>query len=116
MLVDGIVAGEGNGPLNCDPVHADVLIFGTNPASVDAACAVLMGFDPEKIPVVRNAFRCRHYPIADWDWCDVRLVSNKPEWNGLLPDIPYESTFHFRPHFGWVGQIERAPTAQPVHA
>jgi uncharacterized protein (DUF362 family) len=112
VLVDGILAGEGNGPLNPDPVVANVLIFGTNPASVDAACAVLMGFDPEKIPLVRQAFRCKHYPIADWDWRDVRLVSNKPEWNGPLPEIPYETTFHFRPHFGWVGQIERAPAAK----
>jgi uncharacterized protein (DUF362 family) len=116
VLVDGIIAGEGNGPLNCDPVPAGVVIFGTNPASVDAACAVLMGFDPEKIPIVRNAFRCKHYPIAEWDWRDVRLVSNKPEWNGLLPDIPHESTFHFRPHFGWVRQIERTPAARPLHA
>ncbi len=116
VLVDGILAGEGNGPLNCDPVPAGVLIFGTNPASVDAACAVLMGFDPEKIPVVRNAFRCKHYPIADWDWREVRLVSNKPEWNGLLPEIPHESTYHFRPHFGWVGHIERAAAAHLSHA
>jgi hypothetical protein len=114
VLVDGIVAGEGNGPLNPDPVAAKVLIFGTNPASVDAACAVLMGFDPEKIPLVRQAFRCRHYPLAEWDWRDVHLVSNKPEWNGLLPEVPYESTFHFKPHFGWVGHIEREPAIQPA--
>jgi len=107
VFVDGILAGEGRGPMNPDPVRAGIVVFGTNPASVDAACAILMGFDPEKIPIIRQAFRCRHYPIADWDWRDVRLVSNKPEWNGLLPTIPYESTFRFKPHFGWKGCIER---------
>ncbi len=107
VLVDALVAGEGSGPMNPDPVEAGMLIFGTNPASVDAACAVLMGFDPEKIPIVRQAFRCEHYPIADWDWRDVELVSNKPEWCGKLDAISPESTFHFEPHFGWKGHVER---------
>jgi hypothetical protein len=78
-----------------------------NPASVDAACAYLMGFDPERIPIVRQAFRCQHYPVAEWEWRDVRLVSNKPEWNRLLPEIDDRATFHFEPHFGWAGHIER---------
>lgn len=114
VLVDGIIAGEGRGPMNPDPVHSGIVVFGTDPASVDAACAVLMGFDPEKIPIIRQAFRCEHFPLADGDWRDVRLVSNKPEWNGLLPDIPYEATFHFEPHFGWKGHIERTPTRRGV--
>ncbi len=110
VLVDGIIAGEGNGPMNTDPVHSGIVVFGTNAASVDAACAVLMGFDPEKIPIIRQAFLCKHFPLADWDWRDVKLVSNKPEWNGLLPAIPSEATFHFEPHFGWKGHIERRET------
>ncbi|TES88232.1 MAG: DUF362 domain-containing protein, partial [Desulfobacteraceae bacterium] len=81
-LVDGIIAGAGRGPMNPDPVYAGLLAFGINPASVDAACAVIMGFDPDKIPIVRNAFRCQHYPIAEWDWRDVVIVSNRDDWNG----------------------------------
>ena len=108
VLVDGIIAGEGRGPMNPDAVPAALVVFGTNPASVDAACALLMGFDPEKIPIIRQAFRCHQYPLAEWGWHDVRLMSNRAEWNGLLPDIPAESTFRFEPHFGWSGHIERA--------
>jgi len=107
VLVDGIIAGEGSGPMNPDPVYSGAVAFGTNAASVDAACAVLIGFDPEKIPIVRQAFRCKHFPLTDWDWKDVKLVSNKPEWNGLLTDIPFKDTFHFEPHFGWKSHIER---------
>jgi uncharacterized protein (DUF362 family) len=114
VLVDGLIAGEGRGPMNPDPVPAGVVAFGTHPASVDAACAYLMGFDPARIPIVHQAFRCRHYPLAEWDWPDVRLVSNRPEWNGALPGIPDESTFHFRTHFGWTGRIERAATPREV--
>lgn len=107
VMVDGVIAGEGRGPLNPDPVQAGILIFGLHPGSVDATCAYLMGFDPELIPIVRESFRCRHYPLAEWNWSDVSLVSTHPEWNGLLREIPDEATFHFRPHFGWSGHIER---------
>lgn len=107
VLVDGLIAGEGSGPLNPDPVHAGTLIFGSNPPSVDAACAWLMGFDPEKIPIVRQAFQVRQYPLVDHDWRDVELISNVAAWNNLLVDVPEESVFHFEPHFGWKGQVER---------
>jgi len=108
VIVDGIVAGQGSGPLNPDPVEAGLVMFGTNPASVDAACAVLMGFDPDRIPIVRNAFRARALALAEWHWRDVRAVSNRPEWNRPLGEIDPDSTFHFEPHFGWKGHIERS--------
>ena len=107
VIVDGIIAGEGRGPINPDPVPAGIVVFGTHPASVDAACAYLMGYDPEAIPIIRQAFLCRQYPLAEWSWRDVRLVSNRPEWNGLLPEFADKCTFHFEPHFGWKGNIER---------
>ncbi|MCA9951993.1 MAG: DUF362 domain-containing protein, partial [Anaerolineales bacterium] len=108
VLVDGILAGEGRGPMNPDPVPAGIIVFGIHPASVDAACAYLMGFDPENIPIVRQAFLCDHFPLAQWNWRDVTLLSNKPAWNGILPDIPDDSTLKFKPHFGWIGHIERS--------
>ncbi len=107
VLVDGLIAGEGSGPLNPDPVRAGTMIFGINPPSVDAACACLMGFDPEKVPIVREAFQVQQYPLADHEWKDVQLISNVTAWNSLLVDIPEESTYHFKPHFGWKGQLER---------
>ena len=109
VLVDGIVGGEGRGPMNPDPVDAGAIVFGTHPASVDAVCAVLMGFDPERIPIIRQAFRCTGLPLAEWDWPDVRVHSSRAEWNGPLPHIPDSSTFHFTPHYGWTGAIERRP-------
>lgn len=105
VLVDGIIAGEGRGPMNPDSVPAGMLLFGIHPPSVDATCAWLMGFDPEKIPIVRQAFRCRDFSLAEHDWPEIKLVSNREGWNGVLPSV--EGTFHFRPHFGWTGQIER---------
>ncbi len=112
VLVDGILAGEGRGPMNPDPVDAGIVVFGVHPPSVDAACAYLMGFDPDKVPIVRQAFLCSHLPLAESRWQDVRLVSERPAWNGLLPEIGDAATFHFTPHFGWTGQIERGASAE----
>ena len=109
VLMDGILGGEGSGPINPDPVEAGILLFGTHPASVDATAAVLMGFDPDCIPIVRQAFRCRDLPIAEWTWDQVEVLSNVESWNHRLPQIPDPETLHFRPHFGWTGRIERQP-------
>lgn len=107
VLVDGIIGGEGFGPLDPDPVRAGLLIFGTNPPSVDAACAYLMAFDPSKIPIVRNAFMCRTYALARWDWDEVVLISNREDWNGPLAELMDRPTLRFAPPPGWKGHIER---------
>jgi uncharacterized protein (DUF362 family) len=111
VMVDAVIAGEGRGPTNPDPVPAGLIVFGCHPASVDAACARLVGFDPDRIRIVRQAFRCRRYPLTEWDWTDVRLLSDRTEWDRLrLPEIPSDTLYRFVPHYGWKGHIEAAPT------
>ena len=70
--------------------------------------AYLMGFDPDKIPIVSQAFRCRNLPLADHGWRDIVVHSNAAAWNRLLADILSTDTFHFEPHFGWKGHIEQS--------
>jgi uncharacterized protein (DUF362 family) len=106
-LVDGLIAGEGQGPMNPDPVQAGVILFGLSVPGTDATAAYLMGFDPAKIPIVRQAFQCQHYPLAAGDWPAVQVISNWPDWNGSLGELLDRSTFRFQPHFGWTGSIER---------
>jgi len=106
-IVDGILAGQGRGPLNPDPVPAGVVLFGVHAPSVDAACAFLMGFDPEKIPIVWRAFQCRSFPLSDHGWREIVVRSNYPAWERPLVEIPAADTFHFEPHFGWKGHIEQ---------
>jgi uncharacterized protein (DUF362 family) len=113
VLVDGIVAGEGSGPMNPDPLLAGVALFGLHPPSVDAACAYLMGFDPGKVPIVRQAFQCRDLPLAEGDWKDIVLTSNYAGWNRPLISIDDRETFHFRPHFAWKGSVERTKATLP---
>ena len=105
-LCDGIVGGQGNGPMNPDPVPAGLVSFGDDPAACDAFCAVVMGFDPECIPIVRQAFQCRRYPITEGRWNEVVCRSSDPDWDVPLGEIDGGRALHFRPHFGWQGHIE----------
>jgi uncharacterized protein (DUF362 family) len=107
VLVDGIIAGEGRGPIDPDPVYAGLLAFGTHAPSVDAACAFLMGFDPDRIPIIANAFRCEHYCLASGGWRDIEIVCNRTDWNGRINEMADVETLRFTPHFGWTGHIER---------
>jgi len=54
-MVDGIVAGEGEGPLGATPVDAGLLVAGRDPSLVDYVAAKAMGYDPERIVLIREA-------------------------------------------------------------
>lgn len=106
-IVDGIIAGEGNGPMAPDPKPCGVLIGGFNPVAVDTVCATLMGFDYRRLPVVARAWAARHLPLVDYAPDEINCISNLPEWTGGLEELERAHHFAFKPHFGWRGQIER---------
>lgn len=106
-LIDGIIAGEGSGPLNPSPKPAGLICFGVNPASVDAVGAVLMDFDPYKIPIIRQAFLCKTFPIIRGSLADVYILSNDPSLSGPILRATVPPQLRFKPHFGWVGHIEK---------
>ncbi len=54
-VVDGIVAGEGEGPMGAAPVHTGLLIGGFDPSVVDVVATEAMGFAPDLIPLVRES-------------------------------------------------------------
>jgi uncharacterized protein (DUF362 family) len=55
IVVDGIVAMEGNGPIIGTPRKMGVVVAGRSPVSVDALCSRLMCFDPGDIPHIAEA-------------------------------------------------------------
>ncbi len=54
-IVDGIVAMEGNGPIQGQSKPCGVLVVGDDPVAVDATCARMMGLLPEKIKYIAQA-------------------------------------------------------------
>lgn len=104
-VVDGIIGGEGNGPMAPDPKPCGVILAGTHPAAVDCVAATLMGFDWRKIPLLKNSFQMRCCSFTPFKPDEIQVISDDRSWNGALGHI--DSDFRFRPHFGWVGAIER---------
>jgi len=104
-LVDGIVGGEGNGPLDPTPKAAGVVIAGANPVAVDLACARVMGFDYERLPLLRQAFSAHMLPLVTFRPGEVvcRLADHDSELP--LADLGALG-LHFMPHFGWRGHVE----------
>ena len=62
-LIDGIIAGEGNGPYWPTAYRYGLLLLSDNLAAADYAAATMMGYRPEDIPLVREALRLPHYRL-----------------------------------------------------
>jgi len=57
VIADGIVAMEGNGPLNGTARLLGNIVLADDPVAADATCAQLMGFDPGRIAHIREGSR-----------------------------------------------------------
>ncbi|MEI6205182.1 MAG: DUF362 domain-containing protein [Desulfuromonadales bacterium] len=58
-IVDGVVAMEGNGPGNGDPIQLGVVIAGINPVAVDVVAGKLAGIPPDLLYIEREAVRMK---------------------------------------------------------
>ena len=105
-VVDGIIAGEGNGPMAPDPKPCGMILAGTNPVAVDSVCCALMGFDWRKLKMLAGAFAVRTKKIAAFAHDEIRVVSNDATKTKMLGEYRKEDGFAFKPHFGWVGAVE----------
>ncbi len=106
-LVDGVIAGEGEGPLRPTSKAAGLLIAGGNPVPIDLACAHLMGLDWRKIPLLRESVAPSDPALFSGRRDQVRFASNHPPYTRLF-DLPAAETLRFIPPSGWLGKIELA--------
>lgn len=100
-IVDGIVGGEGKGPMVPEPKPAGIILAGFNPLAVDRAAVGLMGFDFRKIPIVGKVSEGAQYPLFKPERIEMR--SNFAGWNELPG---YENSLRFKPPPNWRGHIE----------
>lgn len=105
VFIDGILAGEGEGPLMPTPKECGILVAGGNQALTDAVCARLMGFDYEKIPLIRNAFKRNDHPLTTYNPSDITIYSNKAHLRGIFKDAS-NIPFNFVAPYGWANHIE----------
>lgn len=55
VLIDGVIGGEGNGPLSPTPVESKCIIFSDNVVCADLTACKLMGYDSKKIPLIYHS-------------------------------------------------------------
>ena len=110
-ILDGIVAGDGSGPLAPRNIALGAVIASTDPVAVDLAAMRLMQFDPDHVPKVREAMRGGELWISSVrEPSDVEVMVS----DALTSDLSHEvrsldqirSEIPFRPHAGWVGHVE----------
>jgi len=106
-LIDGIIAGEKDGPLSADPVPAGVLISGFAPAAVDAVGAGLMGFDVDRIPLIRKALEANDGLLPLYAGCDGSIEIVEGEHSYGLEEYKKLRNLKFEPHPAWKGHVER---------
>lgn len=104
ILVDGLIGGEGEGPLSPKAVKAGALLFCDDVALCDWAAARLIGFDPEKLPLLREAFGNSAYPISTIDPLRQDVFFNGDKERLLAILAAHEN--RFKPPQGWLGHIE----------
>jgi hypothetical protein len=103
-VVDGIIAGEGNGPMGSDPRPEGLIVAGLDPLAVDLVCARIMGFDYRRIPVLSNALNPHPHSLNSVQYSKIRCYSNVNDYDRRLSQIE-GPCLGFRPHFGWIGHV-----------
>ena len=103
-LVDGIIGGEQEGPLQPKPKKCGVLVAGFNPVAVDTVCSRIMGFDNDKIPTITQMIHQNKFKFFGKD--DINRIRIKSKICNNLDEITSYFKCNFKPSKGWEGHIE----------
>jgi uncharacterized protein (DUF362 family) len=112
-VLDGVVAGEGEGPLAPSDVPLGAVIASCDPVAADLVAIRLMGFDERRVPKVAGAMRDEGPRITEVrSAADVRVVQVGAGGQELqsMPLDAVEPAKSFAPHPGWRGHLEREST------
>jgi hypothetical protein len=99
-VVDGVIGGEGQGPLSPDPVDSRCILYSDDVILADWACATIAGLDPGTIPLLRHALIGRFGTDAPEAACADAYVARDGR-NGGWSEIPNCCVRPFRLPRGW---------------
>ena len=111
-IVDAVVAGGGEGPLRPHGVYAGMILAGRMPAAVDNFAARLVGLDPERIPLLKNALEVKRAEANGR--LEIRLVSDDCCGRERTPE-EVQPLVHLTPPTGWAKHVELG-SRPSVHA
>src|SRR5262249_46532703 len=88
VIADGIIAMEGNGPLNGTPRPLGRIVLADDPVAADATCARLMGFDRLRITHISEGSRF----LGNAEWTHIDQVGESV----TAPPRPFDVVPEFR--------------------
>ena len=104
-ITDAILGGEGEGPLRPAPAPSGFLTGSLNAAAAEWVNVRAMGWDPMKIPLVREAFGRFRWPLAEARPEDIRVLGEAGAVSES--DIVPPHGHQFTPSAGWQGHVEQ---------
>jgi uncharacterized protein (DUF362 family) len=103
-ITDAIIAGQGDGPLAPTPIALGIMTLGANTAAVEWVHALLMGLNPQHIPLTREAFAPHRYPLTHFPPTEVVIrVDGRPV---AASQLFTQHGCAFRAPSGWQGHAE----------
>lgn len=102
-MVDGVIGGEGEGPLKPTSISSGILAFGTDPLLIDACMASLIGFDINKIPSINKALENSLFGYGISQLLNENILLN----GEMVPFDKIEMKCKFLPPEGWQNHIEK---------
>jgi len=102
-IIDGIIAGEKDGPMKAIPKAVGCVIGGKNLISVDIIATMLMGFDPSKLQYLIHLLKPHKYDLSIND--DIVVESNVQKYKDIF-NLPCEETLCFDAPQTWEGYME----------
>lgn len=89
-IIDGLIAGEGCGPIYPNPVHMDVIVSSTDIVAADAVASAVMGVDPFEVTTTALASK-EGLGVGQLDLIEirgkkieeVRRYFRRPKWNPI---------------------------------
>ena len=96
-IIDGIVAMEGQGPINGQPREVGYLVAGTDPVACERVCCDLVGFDAGDLPLLVTAGKMGIALPTDEPINSVGDVFVKPACPDFKPAVQTPLRFTF-PH------------------
>lgn len=63
-VADGVVAGQGNGPLSPEPLDLGLVLGSDSGPALDWVASTLLRYDPRRISLTREAFGTFRWPLA----------------------------------------------------
>ena len=105
-IADMVIIGEKEGPLLPSPRYGGIIAMGEDIVCFDEIIATIMGFNVNKIPLLKHIRNIKNYPIVKKDVYG-KIISNNTKWNNKnIKQITKDITLNIEPSSGWKGHIE----------